>query len=146
MYGLMLFLHILAATVWTGGHLVLALTILPGVLKNKDLAFLTRFENSYERIGIPALLIQVITGLYLAFHFLPEGHMWFDFSSTVSRLVAYKIILLGITAGFAVDARLRIIPRLSEQNIVSLAWHIIPVTIVSVLFIVVGVSFRSGWL
>jgi len=44
----------------------------------------------------------------------------------------------------AADAKLRIIPRLSEKKLISLAWHIIPVTIISVLFIVTGVSFRTG--
>ena len=53
--------------------------------------------------------------------------------------------MLATTVAFALDARLRLIPRLSEQNLGALAWHIVPVTIVSVLFVVVGVSFRTGW-
>ncbi|MFA5630172.1 MAG: hypothetical protein WC997_01565 [Porticoccaceae bacterium] len=32
MYGLILLLPILGATIWTGGHIVLAVTVLPGVL------------------------------------------------------------------------------------------------------------------
>jgi hypothetical protein len=48
--------------------------------------------------------------------------------------------------GFAIDARLRVIPVLSEKNLSVMAWHIIPVTIFSVLFVVAGVSFRTGWL
>ena len=36
MYALMLFLHVLGATVWTGGHLVLALTWLPRVLRERS--------------------------------------------------------------------------------------------------------------
>ena len=37
-------------------------------------------------------------------------------------------------------------PNLSERNLTAMAWHIVPVTVVSVLFVVVGVAFRTGWL
>lgn len=60
-------------------------------------------------------------------------------------MVGVKLLLLATTVVFALDARLRLIPRLSEQNLMALAWHIVPVTVVSVLFVVVGVSFRTGW-
>ena len=146
MYGILLLLHILAATVWTGGHLVLAVTILPRALREKDLEFLSRFESGFERIGIPALLVQVTTGLWLAHNMIPDVGQWLQFGNPFSRLISIKLILLALTALLAVDARLRIIPRLSEDNIVSLAFHIIPVTAVSVLFVFVGVSFRTGWL
>ena len=61
MYGAILFLHILAATVWTGGHLVLAIAILPRVLRERSPAKLLEFESAYERVGIPALVVQVAT-------------------------------------------------------------------------------------
>lgn len=145
MYGILLLLHVLAATVWTGGHLVLALTVLPRVLKEKAPRELLRFESAYERIGIPALLLQVVTGLWMAYRMVPDVGQWFAFQNPLSRLIGFKLILLTITIAFAIDARLRIIPKLSEQNLTALAWHIIPVTLVSVLFVIVGVSFRTGW-
>ena len=63
MYGILLFLHIISATVWTGGHLVLSLVILPRAFKEQSTEELKQFESAYERVDIPALLIQVITGL-----------------------------------------------------------------------------------
>ncbi len=36
MYATILLLHILGATIWTGGHLVLAVTILPRVLRERS--------------------------------------------------------------------------------------------------------------
>ena len=146
MHGMLLLLHILGATVWTGGHLVLALTILPRALKQKSFSELSRFESAYERIGVPALLIQIVTGLWLAHRMVPDIGQWFDFGNPISRLIRMKLFLLAITVGFAVDARLRVIPNLSEKKLPSLAWHIIPVTIVAVLFVFIGVSFRTGWL
>ena len=146
MYGVLLFLHILAATVWTGGHLVLATVILPKVLKERSPEMLHSFESRYERIGIPALLIQVVTGFWLAYRLAPDVGQWFDLSVLASRPIAAKIALLAITILFAVDARLRLIPNLSRDNLTAMAWHIVPVTIVSVLFVLVGVAFRTGWL
>mgnify|MGYP001608197502 CR=1 FL=1 len=146
MYNVLLLLHVMAATIWTGGHLVLALAVLPGVLRRKAPAELLRFESAFEKIGIPALLIQVGSGLALAYRLLPDVQQWFAFADQTSRLIGTKLVLLALTMLLAADARLRIIPRLSEKNLTSLAWHIIPVTVVSVLFVVVGVSFRTGWL
>lgn len=72
MYEIALLLHILAATIWTGGHIVLF--------------------------------------------------------------------------AFAIDARLRVLPHLSADWLTAMAWHIVPVTILSILLVVAGVSFRTGWL
>ncbi len=146
MYGAILLLHILAATIWTGGHLVLAIAILPRVLRERSPTKLLEFESAYERVGIPALVVQVATGLWLAHRMVPELGRWLAFDDPVATLVGVKLLLLATTVAFALDARLRLIPRLSEQNLGALAWHIVPVTLVSVLFVVVGVSFRTGWL
>lgn len=146
MYELSLLLHVLAATVWTGGHIVLSLVILPRVLRERSAEDLLRFESGYERIGIPALAVQVVTGLLLAHRMLGPSGSWFDWSEPVSRLVSLKLLLLATTVAFAVDARLRLIPKLSEENLSALAWHVVPVTLLSIAFVVVGVSFRTGWL
>ena len=145
MHGVILLLHLLAATVWTGGHLILATVILPRALKQNSLTELMQFESAFERIGVPALLIQVASGLWLAYALIPIGG-WFDLTNPVSRPIALKLILLALTIGLAADARIRVIPKLSVQTLHSLAWHIIAVTVIAVLFVATGISFRTGWL
>lgn len=145
MYGLALLLHILAATIWTGGHIVLSVVVLPRILRERSPARLLEFESVYEKIGMPALIIQVITGLYLAYRMLPDVSQWLDFSNPVAHPILLKLSLLALTLGFAMSARFRVIPHLSEKNLVTMAWHIIPVTIISILFVITGVSFRTGW-
>ena len=145
MYGTFLLMHVLGATIWTGGHIVLVAVVLPRVLREKSPQLLLDFESRYEKIGMPALVIQVLTGLHLAHRLLGENGAWFDFANPVSALITTKIILLFIMVLFALDARLRIIPNLNENNLVALAWHIIPVTIISILYVVIGVAFRTGW-
>ncbi|MCB1668687.1 MAG: CopD family protein [Porticoccaceae bacterium] len=146
MYEILLLLHLLAATIWTGGHIVLSTVVLPRVLKERSAEQLLKFETAYEKIGMPALIIQIITGLLMAYRILPDLTQWLDLSNPVSRILLVKIALLAITFGFALDAKLRVIPCLSEKNLVVMAWHIVPVTIISILFVIAGLSFRTGWL
>lgn len=144
MYSTAVILHLLAATVWTGGHLVLASSVLPRALSARDPEILKSFEQGFERIGIPALLTQVASGLWLAHLQLPLAQ-WFDLATPQSHLIATKLGLMALTVGFALDARLRLIPRLSAATLPSMAWHIWPVTLFSVLFVLAGAGFRFGW-
>lgn len=144
MHKYVLLLHALAATIWTGGHLVLALTVLPRVLKEKSPSELLRFESAFERVGMPALVIQVITGLWMAYLLVPVFSLWFSWDSFVTKLILMKLGLLLMTATLAVDAKLRIIPHLSVETLPVIARRIRLVTLLSVLFVVVGVSFQTG--
>ena len=146
MFGLILFLHILGATIWTGGHIILALGVLPQVLKTRSPEQLLDFESMYEKIGMPALVIQVLSGLWLAYRLLPDVGQWFNLSNPIAHGILAKLIILLLTLALAVDARFRVIPKLSTDNLWDMAWHIIAVTIMSILFVLVGVSFRTGWL
>jgi putative copper export protein len=146
MYGLILFLHILGATVWTGGHVVLSVVVLPGVLRDRAPDKLLRFEAAFEKIGMPALLVQVVTGVLLAKRLIPDFAGWFDFSNPVAHVVVTKLVLLALTVALALDARLRVLPNLDQRGLTDMAWHIVPVTVLSVLFVAAGVSFRTGWL
>lgn len=139
----MLGLHVLGATVWTGGHLVLALSVLPKALKARSIEELVRFEDAFERVGLPALGVQVVTGLWLANRLLPVEH-WLALGNPLARVVLFKLACLLVTGGLAVDARLRLIPTLTAERLPGLAAHIVPVTVLSVLFALAGVSLRVG--
>ncbi len=144
MYKFILTTHILAAAIWTGGHLVLTLGFLPKALRSKNHDIINQFESKFEVIGIPSLIIQIITGIWLTFHYLPKISMWFTFDNHISTHISVKWILLLFTLALAIHARLRLIPRLSGDNLVFLAIHIIAVTTLSVLFVIVGVGIRTG--
>ena len=95
---------------------------------------------------MPALILQVITGMMLAYRLIPDVSQWFNPASPLAHGIMAKLLLLTLTIGFALDARFRVIPTLSEKTLTVMVWHIIPVTLFSILFVVVGVSFRTGWL
>ncbi|MHC4991337.1 MAG: CopD family protein [Planctomycetota bacterium] len=137
-------IHVLGATIWTGGHLVLAIGVLPRALRRGAPELVAQFESSFERVGIPALLLQVVTGVWLALRRVPDFTAWFMFQDHVAALIFTKLMLLVITVGLAVDARLRLLPSLDETKLRSLAMHIVPVTILSVLFVIFGVAMRPA--
>lgn len=142
-YYVVLSLHLIGAAVWVGGHLVLALSILPQALLDRRAAIVTGFEERFERLGLPALAVQVVTGLWLAHRLLGGVGNWFEGTPT-ARVVQVKLALLVATLALALHARLRLIPRLADDTLVSLAWHIRAVTALAVLFVLAGASARVG--
>ena len=139
-----LFLHLLGASVWVGGHLVLLFGVLPGALRHHDVEPVRAFERLYERVGIPALLLQVGTGFWLAAQWLPHSQ-WFS-GVPIAHLVQAKLVLFGLTAVLGAHARLAIIPKLDAQRLNQLGVHIVLITLTAVTFVWVGVGFRFGGL
>ena len=141
---ILLYFHLLGASVWIGGHLVLALGILPGALRRRDVQAIRNFEQIFEKIGLPALLLQVVTGLWLASLWLPHA-LWLG-DSPQAALIQTKLGLLALTAALGVHARLVLIPRLSAERLPALGWHIALITLSALAFAWVGSGFRFGGL
>ncbi|MFL1011055.1 CopD family protein [Flavisericum labens] len=139
---LVIFVHIICATIWTGGHLILSLSFLPKAIAKNDFTVIEQFESKYEPIGIPALLILLITGVYMATVYTPDFFQ-FDFHNHHTQHIFIKLVLLLTTVVLAVHARFFLIPK---RELKPLAYHIILVTILSVLFVFVGFSTRIGGL
>ncbi len=128
---------------WAGGHLVLATTVLPAALARRDVRILRAFEAPFEKIGIPSLVVQVLTGAWLAGQIVPISR-WLAFGSALEARIGTKLLLLGLTVVLALHARLRLIPRLDQSNLGLLAVHIVIVTAIAIALVVVGVDFRTG--
>jgi putative copper export protein len=121
-FPLLVIVHALAATVWTGGHLVLDLGVLPRALRDRSAAAIRSFEETFEPLGLTARAIQVVAGM----------------------LVGVKRLLLAATAALALHARLRLIPHLTDDKLSGLAWHIRGITALAIAFVVVGALIRLG--
>lgn len=144
-YYILLLLHILGATIWTGGHLVSATTVLPRALRARRAAILMDFERGYEQVGMPALGVQVVAGRRLAHRLLGSPAQWLD-ATPLAHVVQFKLLCLAGTAALAIHAKTRVIPRLCDDNLPVMAWHIGGVTVFSVLFVFAGASARlSGF-
>lgn len=143
---IILIIHLLSATIWVGGHLLLAIRYLPTALKHKDTQVISNFEKKFEPLGLSALLLLVITGLLMAYTYGVDMQLWFSFSNPIEKIVSIKLVLLFVTLALALHARLFIIPKLSPQNIVSMTFHILLITAIGVAMLVLGASVRFGGL
>jgi putative copper export protein len=146
LFKLLVILHTLGATVWTGGHLVLAITVLPQALKNRDPDRIHQFEEHFESFGLAALLLQVITGSWLTWIYFPGFQNFLSFDSYLSTYIGIKLLLLLSTLALAVHARFFIIPTLTKDTLNRLAYHIVGVTTLAVLFVILGAGIRLGGL
>ncbi|QUY45943.1 CopD family protein (plasmid) [Acaryochloris sp. 'Moss Beach'] len=146
LFKILVILHTLGATVWSGGHLVLAITVLPQALKNRDPDRIHAFEEHFENFGLLALLLQVTTGLWLTWIYFPGFQTFLAFDSYLSRYIAIKLGLLVSTLALAIHARFFIIPKLTKETMNSLAYHIVGVTTLAVLFVILGSGIRLGGL
>lgn len=146
MYYAVIALHLLGAAIWTGGHLVLTFVVLPDVMRTRDAAQLTAFESRFERVGIPALGVQIATGLWLAWMYAPDIGAWLRFADPVSAAIGVKLAILAATALLAGNARFRIVPHLRAETLPLMAWHIRGATALAVLFVLTGAWLRTGGL
>ena len=145
-YRVALIFHIIGATIWVGGHLVLSLAILPGALRSRNPVIVREFEARYERIGIPSLATQVVTGVLLAYYWTRTFDAFLPPSSPQAWFITAKLALLLATIVIAVHARLWIIPTLREETLPALAYHAFAVTALGIALLVLGVGIRTGGL
>lgn len=141
---LLLILHLFAATIWVGGHFYLCVAVLPRVLKNRSPQTLLNFEKSYEPIGLPALLVLIITGVWMAYRLGVPVNRWFSFETGIEKLVSIKLILLFITFALALHAQTRVLPKLRNKTLPLMAFHILAVTLIGIAMLVLGSMFRYG--
>lgn len=137
----LILLHVLGATVWVGGHLILSIGFLPKALREKNPQIITEFEKSFENVGLPALLMQVITGIWMALIYVPFRY-WASLDTPHHVYLWTKLGLLTGTLLLAIHARFFILPNLTEQKLPQLAFHIVLVTVLAVFFVITGLSFR----
>lgn len=145
-YGTLVVLHLLAACVWLGGHVVLASLVFPSTLDGRDPDTIYRIESLYDKVGMFALMGQILTGLLLAYLHTPDLGKWLAFDSPMGRLIGIKLILQFVILGLALDLRVRLFARVGSAGLSSLRLHVALISLVSAASVFVGASFRIGWL
>jgi len=143
---LLLIIHLVCASVWVGGHLYLAACVLPGILRSRDAERLLKFEKSFEPLGMPSLLLLVVTGIWMSLQFEISWRDWFSFESPMERVVSTKLLLLLTTVLFAISAQTRVLPKLrkDKDRLNEMALHIVMVTLLGIAMLVLGSFLRYG--
>lgn len=140
----LILLHILGASIWLGGHLILSIGFLPKALHEQNPSIILDFEKQYERIGLPALLIQVITGISMVLIYVPFRE-WGSLATAHHVYLWTKLGLLAGTVALAIRVRFFILPTLKSEDLPKLAFHIVLVTVFAVFFMITGLSFRFSY-
>lgn len=141
---ILLIIHLLCAAIWVGGHVFLLIRVLPNAYKKNDSEALKRFKASYEPVGMPSLVILVITGVIMAYDFGVPIKSWFSFSYGIEKVVSLKLILLFSTFVLAIIADRIIFPKLNDNNIKNAIFPISVVTILGICMLILGSFVRYG--
>jgi hypothetical protein len=129
-------LHVIGAAALAGGHLIFALGILPRALREKDADMLLSFQKAFTPVGHTALLIQIVTGLWLAMPYFAQR-------TPATMLVEIKILLLLLVIAITIHAKVRVIRRLPE-SMGAYAGHIVANAILATALLVLGAGLRFG--
>ncbi|MBE8724349.1 copper resistance protein CopD [Flavobacterium hungaricum] len=144
LHHLILIFHLIAATIWVGGHLLLSICYLPEALKKKDPQIILHFERKFEKLGMSSLFVLICSGIWMAYDFGVSYQTWFSFSGGFEKVISIKLLLLFLTFIFALCAQLYFIPKLNPNNIKNMAFVIISVTTIGVAMLVLGSTLRYG--
>lgn len=145
-YKVIVMLHILGACVWVGGHIVLMGVILPKAMRAGDPQPVLDFGRGYGRLGLGALIGQLLTGLWLTQRWIGDWSTIFSEPTPQGHLVLSKLMVLMITLGLAGFAYHNILPRVEERGLRSFALLSGAVTMLTVVMLILGVAIRTGGL
>lgn len=143
---LLLIIHLLCASIWVGGHLLLVFGHLPQALKEKNQNIILNYEQKYEPVGMTALVLLVVTGIMMAYKYGVGIEYWFHFATPIEKVVSTKLLLLLLTVLFALSAQFRVLPKLKNDpdKLPEMTFHIVSVTLIGVLMLIVGSFVRFG--
>ena len=144
MHQIVLIIHLLAATVWVGGHLILLLIYVPKAKASNSLEGISFFRKNFESIGMPSLILLLLTGVLLAYDYDVSIDKWFQFKDGIELVVSIKLLLFILTIGLAISATKFIFPKLKNKPKPILYVFILLVTSIAVTMLVLGSLVRIG--
>jgi len=146
LYKLIVMVHILGAALWIGGRGVLVGVVIPRVKRTGDVEHLKDFEKGIGRIGLAALAVQLVTGLWLVDHWLGGLGALLRPTNPIAHMALTKLALLVALVGLAGYAHHRMLPRLEPGRLGLFAMHAWVTAALSVILLVLGVGIRTGGL
>lgn len=148
MHKFALILHLFGASIWVGGHLYLLIRLMPKFIKHHDIQGFLDFEKSYEPLGMGALVLQILTGVYLMNNITPIS-TWGEPMGFLTALIHGKLTWLGLTIITALHARFRVVKRLENgthqpNTLTIMGIHVFLICLWSVAFVITGAFFRGS--
>lgn len=143
---IVLIIHLLAATIWVGGHLLLLLRHVPKAIKSKSIEELSAFRKNFEPVGMPSLFILIITGILMAYDYNITFEKWFQFENSIEKIISVKLILLLISLTLAFITFKFVLPSINKISPFLLYFIIFLVTTIAVFMLILGSLVRVGGL
>jgi putative copper export protein len=146
LFSIFLLFHVIGASVWFGGLMVLSCSILPKAKRAEDPGAIVRYFRHFLRIGYPALVVQVLTGPMLATRLIPKMSDWFAWENGTQDHIGSKLIMLPIIVIVSVQMQRKVLPRLEAGEataIKSAAKYGHSLTFLSFLMLLMGISLHT---
>jgi uncharacterized membrane protein len=144
LYTTMVILHLLGAAVWVGGHIVLLTMVLPAAIHEHRVEPLARFERGLGRLGLAALVVQLVTGLWLAHKWLGSWEALFESPTPRSHLILSKLVLLVLLVVVVGYRYHKLLPGLRPDRTGLYTMLTVLAAAFAVMLLMMGVGIRLG--
>jgi copper resistance protein D len=107
---LIMWAHLLAASIWVGGSIFIGIVLAPLLKTISDsiegrLSIMIRVGRKFNKIGIPSLIVLIITGIYNSVGFIVKPSMLFSTNYGIILLIKIILVIILIIT-FAIHVRL----------------------------------------
>ncbi|MDM7276031.1 MAG: hypothetical protein P3X22_007975 [Thermoprotei archaeon] len=145
-YPVLVLIHVLAATMWVGAHLILVTGPLVKTIKSNDVRPTLEFYSAFIWPATIALIIGALTGVILAQMKYPPNS-WLEFGEPSGR-IGEKMALFMILILVSGYAHMKVIPIMrtgGERAVKLTVIYGLVATILSLGFPVLGIMIRFEW-
>lgn len=146
MYSILILFHVIGASVWFGGLMVLSFSILPKAKRAQDPGAIASYMRHFLRVGYPALMIQTLTGPMIATRLVRSMADWFAWQDSTQDHIGSKLIMLPIIVIVTVQMQRKVLPRLESGEsaaIKSAAKYGHSLTFLAFLMLLMGISLHT---
>jgi putative copper resistance protein D len=107
---LIMWVHLIAASIWVGGSIFIGIVLAPLLKTISDsiegrLSIMIRVGRKFNKIGIPSLIVLIVTGIYNSVGFILNPAMMLSTSYGIILLIKIMLVIILLIT-FAVHVRL----------------------------------------
>jgi putative copper export protein len=102
--------HLIAASIWVGGSIFIGIVLAPLLKTISDsmegrLSIMIRVGRKFNKIGIPSLIVLIVTGIYNSVSFIIKPELILSTNYGIILLIKIMLVVILIIT-FAVHVRL----------------------------------------
>ena len=107
---LIMWAHLIAASIWVGGSIFIGIVLAPLLKTISDsiegrLSIMIRVGRKFNKIGVPSLIVLIVTGVYNSVGFIVKPSLILSTSYGIVLLIKIILVIILIIT-FAIHVRL----------------------------------------